>query len=72
MDLYRRCRSTSFDATFVTDTAARSLLPRHFPERSITGPVVIVDHHVAHDDFGDVVLRDPKACATAIVVLEPR
>jgi phosphoesterase RecJ-like protein len=60
----------TFDATFVTDTAARSLLPRHFPDRAVTGPVVIVDHHVAHDDFGDVVLRDPKACASAIVVLE--
>jgi phosphoesterase RecJ-like protein len=59
-----------FDATFVTDTAARTLLPRHFPDRSVTGPVVIVDHHVAHDDFGDVVLRDSGACATAIVVLE--
>jgi bifunctional oligoribonuclease and PAP phosphatase NrnA len=60
----------SFDATFVTDTAARSLLPRHFPDRSVTGPVVIVDHHVAHDGFGDVVLRDTNACATALVVLE--
>jgi phosphoesterase RecJ-like protein len=59
-----------FDATFVTDTAARTLLPRHFPDRSVTGPVVIVDHHIAHDDFGDVVLRDSAACATAIVVLE--
>jgi phosphoesterase RecJ-like protein len=62
--------NASFDATFVTDTAARSLLPRHFPERAVTGPIVIVDHHVAHDDYGDVVLRDPNACATAIVVLE--
>lgn len=60
----------SFDATFVTDTAARSLLPRHFPDRSVTGPVVIVDHHVAHDDFGDLVLRDTQACATAVVVME--
>jgi phosphoesterase RecJ-like protein len=30
---------------------------------------VIVDHHVAHDDFGDVVVRDVKACATAVVVM---
>lgn len=59
----------SFDATFVTDTAARSLLPRQFPERDVTGPIVIVDHHVAHDDFGDVVVRDVKACATAVVVM---
>ncbi|HEX7476330.1 MAG TPA: DHH family phosphoesterase [Polyangiales bacterium] len=59
----------TFDGTFITDTAARKLLPRQFPPRAITGPVVIVDHHVAHDDFGDIVVRDPKACATAIVVL---
>src|SRR5262245_20514489 len=57
----------SFDATFVTDTAARALLPRQFPPRSVTGPVVIVDHHVAHDDFGDVALRDVNACASAVV-----
>jgi phosphoesterase RecJ-like protein len=60
----------SFDATFVTDTAARSLLPRQFPARVTTGPVVILDHHLAHDDFGDVVVRDVNACATSVVVLE--
>jgi phosphoesterase RecJ-like protein len=30
----------------------------------------VIDHHVAHDDFGDIVLRDVNACATAIVVIE--
>jgi phosphoesterase RecJ-like protein len=59
-----------FDATFVTDTAARSLLPRHFPPTGVTGPVVLLDHHVAHDDFGDVVVRDVSACATAVVVMD--
>lgn len=63
-------QSGSFDATFVTDTAARSLLPRQFPSRIATGPVVILDHHLAHDDFGDVVVRDVNACATSVVVLE--
>jgi phosphoesterase RecJ-like protein len=29
-----------------------------------------VDHHLAHDDFGDVVVRDVNACATAVVVLD--
>jgi phosphoesterase RecJ-like protein len=60
----------SFDATFVTDTAARSLLPRQFPPAAVTGPVVILDHHLAHDDFGDVIVRDVRACATAVVVME--
>lgn len=59
-----------FDATFVTDTAARKLLPRTFPPKAITGPIIIVDHHVAHDEFGDIVVRDVTACATAVVVIE--
>lgn len=59
-----------FDAMLITDTAARSLLPRTLPPETVTGPRVIIDHHVAHDDFGDVVVRDVDACATAIVVLE--
>jgi phosphoesterase RecJ-like protein len=60
----------TFDATFITDTAARSLLPRQFPPRAVTGPIVIIDHHLAHDDFGDIIVRDEKACATAVVVLD--
>lgn len=59
-----------FDATFITDTAARNLLPRTFPPPAISGPRVIIDHHVSHDDFGDVIVRDVHACATAVVVLE--
>jgi len=59
-----------YDATFITDTAARSLLPTHFPPREITGPIVIVDHHLAHDDFGDVIVRDVTACATGVVVMQ--
>lgn len=58
----------TFDATMITDTAARNLLPRQFPPRSVTGPVIMVDHHFGHDDFGDLVLRDVNAPATAVVV----
>lgn len=59
-----------FDATFVTDTAAAELLPRGFPEPAVSGPVVVIDHHAAHDAFGDVVVRDVSACATAQVVVD--
>jgi phosphoesterase RecJ-like protein len=59
-----------FDAMLITDTAARSLLPRALPPLAISGPRVVIDHHLVHDDFGDVVVRDVTACATAIVVLE--
>jgi len=59
----------TFDATFVTDTAARSLLPHALPPASVTGPWVMVDHHAAHDDFGDVIVRETDAVATGEVVL---
>ena len=58
-----------FDATFVTDTAARSLLPPSLPAAEVTGPWVMVDHHAAHDDFGDVIVREVDAVATGEVVL---
>jgi phosphoesterase RecJ-like protein len=59
-----------FDATLITDTAARSLLPRLLPARAVSGPRIVIDHHLVHDDFGDVVVRDVNACATAVVVIE--
>lgn len=59
-----------FDGMLITDTAARSLLPTTLPPQSVTGPLVVLDHHVAHDDFGDVVVRNVDACATAEVVLD--
>ena len=58
-----------FDATFVMDIAAKALIPPRFPGREITGPVVVVDHHHAHDDVGDVVVRDTSAAATGEVVV---
>lgn len=57
-----------FDATFVMDAAARALVPT-LPPATRSGPVVVVDHHAAHDDFGDIVVRELDACATAEVVL---
>ncbi len=59
-----------FSATFVTDTAARSLLPPGLPGVDVTGTLIIIDHHAAHDDVGEVVVRDVEACATAEVILD--
>src|SRR5690606_38482138 len=57
-----------FDATWVMDTAAEVLLPSGLPEPALRGPLVIVDHHAAHDDVGDVVVRDTSASSTGEVV----
>jgi phosphoesterase RecJ-like protein len=58
-----------FDATWIMDIAAKALLPPGFPSREVTGPVVIVDHHHAHDDVGDIIVRDTDAAATGEVVV---
>jgi phosphoesterase RecJ-like protein len=49
------------------DAAAESLVPPR-PE-GLRGPVVIIDHHAVHDDYGDMILREPDACATGLVVI---
>lgn len=58
-----------FDATWVMDIAAKALLPAGFPGPEVTGPVIVVDHHHAHDDIGDIVFRDTDAAATGEVVV---
>lgn len=58
-----------FDATFIMDIAAKALIPPGFPGSDVTGPVVVVDHHHAHDDVGDVVVRYTDASATGEVVM---
>lgn len=60
--------SEPFDATFVMDAAARELVPK-LPDDGVTGPIVVVDHHAAHDGFGDLVVREIDAVATGEVVL---
>lgn len=60
---------TRFDATWIMDIAAKALLPRGFPDPEVSGPVVIIDHHHAHDDVGDIVFRDTDAAATGEVVV---
>ncbi len=59
-----------FDSTWVMDTAAASLLPDGLPGPEVRGALVVVDHHAAHDDVGDLVLRDTTACATGEVIFK--
>ncbi len=59
-----------FDSTWVMDTASAKILPKGLPGEDVRGPLVIVDHHATHDDVGDLIVRDIKACATAEVVMD--
>ncbi|MDH3623705.1 MAG: bifunctional oligoribonuclease/PAP phosphatase NrnA [Myxococcales bacterium] len=58
-----------FDATWIMDIAAKKLLPPNLPGPKVTGPLIVVDHHHAHDDVGDIVVRDTGAAATGEVVM---
>ena len=60
---------TRYDATWIMDIAAKALIPPRFPSADVTGPLVVVDHHHAHDDIGDVVVRDTSSAATGEVVV---
>lgn len=66
--VHDRVPEKPFDATFVMDAAAKELIPE-LPDKAHTGPVIIVDHHAAHDGFGDIAVREIDACATGEVVL---
>lgn len=57
----------TWDACFVMDAAAKTLVPPM--PKTLEGPIVMFDHHAAHDDFGDVILREPDACATGVLVV---
>lgn len=59
-----------FDGLFLLDLATAKLLPPAFPTPDVTGPIVVIDHHAVHDDYGDIVVRDTSAAATGMVVAE--
>ncbi|MBW2464105.1 MAG: bifunctional oligoribonuclease/PAP phosphatase NrnA [Deltaproteobacteria bacterium] len=57
-----------WDAAVVTDVAAPSLMPAAFPPAETRGPLIVIDHHASHEDFGDYVIRDVAACSTGEVI----
>ncbi len=57
-----------FDATFVHDCGDAHLLGDRFPPPAVTGPLIVVDHHLSGRDFGDLSLRDTSAAAVGVIV----
>jgi bifunctional oligoribonuclease and PAP phosphatase NrnA len=56
------------DATFVHDCGDLRLLGEKFPPASVTGKIVVLDHHQHQRPFGDVVVRDVSAAAVGVIV----
>jgi len=47
----------SFELTLLMDTADLDLAPAGFPPAELRGVLAIIDHHAAHSELGDIVVR---------------
>jgi len=57
----------SFDATIVVDTADPAILGAPLPPREITGPVIVIDHHAARVEWGDIYLYRASSAVGEII-----
>ena len=67
-DVVTKPPNTRFDGTFVHDCGDVRLLGENFPPATVTGPVVVLDHHASTRPYGDLVYRDPTASAVGVLV----
>lgn len=54
----------------VFDAGARDRLAELGSQAGEAGTLIVIDHHVTNEGFGDIVLNDPEAAATAVVVVD--
>jgi phosphoesterase RecJ-like protein len=66
--LVRGLPGGAFDLTVVVDCGDRKLLGPTFPGSEITGPVIVLDHHLASRPFGDLYFCDPEAASVGVLV----
>lgn len=58
----------AYDATVAVDCAEARLLGPGFPDSSVTGTLVILDHHASGAPFGDIHVCDPEAASVGVLV----
>ena len=58
----------TYDATVAVDCAEARLLGPDFPDASITGTLIILDHHAYGAPFGDIHVCDPQAASVGVLV----
>ncbi len=58
------------DVFVAVDTASPSRLGNVAVQAEAAGTLLVVDHHVSNDGFGDIALLDPDAAAAGLVVAE--
>jgi phosphoesterase RecJ-like protein len=56
-----------FDATIVVDTADEAILGAPLPAREVTGPVIVIDHHKARKEWGDLYFYRDAAAVGEII-----
>lgn len=57
-----------FDLTVIVDCGDERLLGRKFPQREVTGPWLVLDHHASGTPFGDLFVCDPDASSVGVMV----
>ena len=57
-----------YQVTVVVDCGDRSQLGTDFPGPDVTGRLVVLDHHAAGSEFGDVSVCDPEAASVGVLV----
>lgn len=65
--VHRLPKSAKFDLTIVMDCGDAKLLGE-FPDKQVTGPLLVLDHHASGRPFGDVFLCDPSAASVGVLV----
>lgn len=66
--VHRLRKDARYDLTVVVDCGDRKLLGDQFPAPSVTGELVVLDHHATVAPFGDVFVCDPSASSVGVLV----
>ena len=61
-------KDAKYKLTIVVDCADPKLLGPNFPEKEVTGDVVVLDHHASGRPFGDLFVCDPSAASVGVMV----
>ena len=61
-------KSASFDLTIVVDCGDKKLLGKNFPDSSVTGKLLVIDHHASAVPFGDYYCCDASASSVGVLV----
>ncbi len=61
-------RDQRFDVTAVLDCGDAGQLAKPLPDPTVTGAVIVFDHHASNRPFGDLFVSDPSAASVGVLI----